>query len=126
MRLGLPPGSMWRHASLYKIWQKCKPSGMFCVCGTLIYVASNSTKMVCLRCKRENGADMIEPMHTEVEVRRDVCAEAVGVKGARIKHRCPGCGADEMMYNTVQLRSADEGQTVFYTCECGHKITMHS
>ena len=26
-----------------------------------------------------------------------------------------------MRYYTLQLRSADEGSTVFYSCECGHK-----
>ncbi len=29
---------------------------------------------------------------------------------------CKKCGFNQMAYATVQLRSADEGQTVFYTC----------
>lgn len=41
---------------------------------------------------------------------------------AVIKEKCPDCGNDELRYYTVQLRSADEGSTVFYEClECGHK-----
>lgn len=40
---------------------------------------------------------------------------------ATIKKTCPECGRDEMRYTTVQLRSADEGSTVFYSCECGYK-----
>ncbi|SAM04402.1 hypothetical protein [Absidia glauca] len=31
---------------------------------------------------------------------------------AMIKEKCPQCGNDEMAYHTMQLRSADEGQTV--------------
>ena len=41
---------------------------------------------------------------------------------AMIKQTCPQCGKEEMRYYTLQLRSADEGSTVFYTCEdCGYK-----
>ncbi|KAK2875012.1 hypothetical protein FQN49_001854 [Arthroderma sp. PD_2] len=40
---------------------------------------------------------------------------------AVIQQTCPDCGRTEMRYYTLQLRSADEGSTVFYTCECGHK-----
>lgn len=29
---------------------------------------------------------------------------------------CPRCGAPEVRYETKQLRSADEGSTVFFTC----------
>ncbi|KAJ3331505.1 DNA-directed RNA polymerase I core subunit rpa12, partial [Blyttiomyces sp. JEL0837] len=34
--------------------------------------------------------------------------------GATIKEKCPKCEAPEMVFHTAQLRSADEGQTVFY------------
>ncbi|KAI9731368.1 MAG: DNA-directed RNA polymerase I core subunit rpa12 [Cirrosporium novae-zelandiae] len=39
---------------------------------------------------------------------------------ARIKQTCPECGSPEMRYYTQQLRSADEGSTVFYVCDCGY------
>lgn len=40
---------------------------------------------------------------------------------ATIKQNCENCGRDEVRYYTQQLRGADEGSTVFYTCQCGHK-----
>ncbi|CAO3638524.1 unnamed protein product [Cunninghamella echinulata] len=40
---------------------------------------------------------------------------------------CPQCGNDEMAYHTMQLRSADEGQTIFYNCKkCGYKYSVNS
>ncbi|CAG7955115.1 unnamed protein product [Penicillium salamii] len=40
---------------------------------------------------------------------------------AVIDKTCPDCARTEMFYTTVQLRSADEGSTVFYRCVCGFK-----
>jgi hypothetical protein len=40
---------------------------------------------------------------------------------AIIDRTCGECGRKEMFYTTVQLRSADEGSTVFYRCVCGFK-----
>ncbi|KAI3483938.1 hypothetical protein L1887_53094 [Cichorium endivia] len=48
-------------------------------------------------------------------------------KEATIKEKCPGCGNDEMNFHTLQLRSADEGTTVFYDCpKCGYKFSQNN
>ncbi|CAG5115673.1 unnamed protein product [Candidula unifasciata] len=36
--------------------------------------------------------------------------------GPTVERQCPRCQHDTMTYTTRQTRSADEGQTVFYTC----------
>ena len=49
--------------------------------------------------------------------------------GSQIDEECPNeeCGNDMAYYRTMQLRSADEGQTIFYTCtKCRHKWKQDS
>lgn len=48
-------------------------------------------------------------------------------EGPVIDRKCPKCSNNKMSYATLQLRSADEGQTVFYTCtKCSFKETENS
>lgn len=39
---------------------------------------------------------------------------------ATTAERCPKCGREEVKYTAVQLRSADEGSTIIFNCECGY------
>jgi len=44
-----------------------------------------------------------------------------------VDRECSKCGYGKMSYTTLQLRSADEGQTVFFTClKCKHKEVENS
>lgn len=48
-------------------------------------------------------------------------------EGSVVERKCPQCGNEKMSYATLQLRSADEGQTVFYTCtKCSFKESENS
>ena len=46
---------------------------------------------------------------------------------AIVKEKCPKCAHGKMYFYTMQLRSADEGQTVFYECpKCAHKYSVNT
>ncbi len=49
------------------------------------------------------------------------------VRRAEVEEPCPRCSAPRMEFYTMQMRSADEGQTVFYECKaCGHKFSVNA
>lgn len=53
----------------------------------------------------------------------DGTKEAVNRKTqAIVEETCPKCCFGKASFYTMQMRSADEGQTVFYSCmKCSHK-----
>ncbi|KAL6764882.1 DNA-directed RNA polymerase I subunit [Haematococcus lacustris] len=52
---------------------------------------------------------------------------AKGRKRATVDEPCPKCKHPVLEFYTMQLRSADEGQTVFYECtKCGHKYSQNN
>lgn len=59
-------------------------------------------------------ADFTIPFNTNTKAKSTKKEE--GDEGPVVERNCPKCGNDRMSYATLQLRSADEGQTVFYTC----------
>ncbi|KRH95114.1 RNA polymerase I transcription factor TFIIS, subunit A12.2/RPA12 [Pseudoloma neurophilia] len=90
---------------------------MFCECGT--YLPDNSNCKICGNnpIKKSIISEKFYSIHQKYK-NED--------KGAKIAETCPKCGSEEMYYKAVQLRSADEGQTIFYTCDCGYKFATHS
>ena len=48
-------------------------------------------------------------------------------KHATIDEPCPQCKHPTLYFYTMQLRSVDEGSTVFYECpECAHKFSQNN
>ena len=46
---------------------------------------------------------------------------------AEVSEECPKCKFPKMYFWTQQLRSADEGQTVFYECgSCAHRFSVNT
>ena len=57
---------------------------------------------------------------------RDVAA-AERNKHATIEEPCPKCKHPTLYFYTMQLRSVDEGSTVFYECpKCAHKFSQNN
>jgi DNA-directed RNA polymerase I subunit RPA12 len=46
---------------------------------------------------------------------------------ATIEEKCVKCGNETMTFFTLQLRSADEGSTVFYECpKCAYRFSTNN
>ncbi|GBB95073.1 hypothetical protein RclHR1_02470017 [Rhizophagus clarus] len=119
---------------------KISSGPIFChQCGTLM-INTGDDVLVCSACNAEKNAveydDIIivtksnpKSFPSKLRLRRSKIQQLDRYKeeSARIKEKCPKCGNDEMSYHTMQLRSADEGQTVFYHCpNCGYKFSINS
>ena len=54
-------------------------------------------------------------------------AATLSDKHAIIQEPCPKCNNPEQYFYTMQLRSVDEGSTVFYECpKCDHKYSINN
>jgi DNA-directed RNA polymerase I subunit RPA12 len=117
---------------------------LFCAaCGSLLDLPSDSDVIVCAPCGASASAAVYDGLaivtasapsafpsalrqkRTLVHSAQSASDPAARPQEATIKEKCPGCGHDEMNFHTLQLRSADEGTTVFYTCpKCGYKFSQ--
>jgi DNA-directed RNA polymerase I subunit RPA12 len=54
-------------------------------------------------------------------------SQAVASSQQLTNEECPQCHHPELQFREVQLRSADEGTTVFYTCpKCEHRFNTNN
>ena len=66
-------------------------------------------------------------LEMEKELKKQLRGQLSGTSLKMIDEECPKCHAPRMAYTERQLRSVDEGQSIFYQClKCGHKHILHS
>ncbi|ODQ64271.1 hypothetical protein NADFUDRAFT_83810 [Nadsonia fulvescens var. elongata DSM 6958] len=116
---------------------------IFCThCGNLLDSVTKQTTLDCHHCGASypakdyvnlkvitgSAADAFpSSLRSKRSVVKTVMKKGEFEDGATIKEKCPQCGHDEMQYHTLQLRSADEGATVFYTCtSCGYRFRTNN
>ena len=80
-------------------------------------VTDTSAKLVTSKSKPSAFPSVLRSKHSAIQTLNadELSTEAI------IQKECPQCKRQEMFYHTKQLRSADEGSTVFYRCECGYQ-----
>ncbi|GLH00691.1 hypothetical protein R5R35_014631 [Gryllus longicercus] len=108
----------------------------FCpCCGAILPDLKLSGGVTCYTCAKPYGPEVFGRMEMKYTIHfNSPSASSVNTKkksaepdGPTVDRKCPVCNNDKMSYATLQLRSADEGQTVFYTCtKCKYKETENS
>lgn len=98
---------------------------IYCKCGNILE-QDHSTKVKCFFCNFEHQDCVIKPLVITKKYYRQESKEIEKEEGAKINYKCNKCGNNEMTYHTLQTRSADEGQTIFYACKCGYKEKVYS
>uniref|UniRef100_A0A1I7YDP2 DNA-directed RNA polymerase subunit n=1 Tax=Steinernema glaseri TaxID=37863 RepID=A0A1I7YDP2_9BILA len=113
-----------------------KPNDGFCaLCGAILPIARRAPcTMKCNVCLVDFQVNPINDkvISAEERVYERTVAETLetgtgDADGTEVEHVCPKCSHGLATYTTRQTRSADEGQTVFYTCmKCKHKCIEYS
>lgn len=104
---------------------------LFCdQCGMLINIATRG-EIRCPLCKSVYDASLLD--HFEKTVNLDEAQDnetnANEEESIRtiIDEKCPQCTHVGLYFTTAQLRSADEGQTIFYECpKCGYRYQQNA
>ena len=88
-----------------------------------LYTKDTSDKVIVSSSKPSAFPSALRSKHNDVQ---NINTEELEVENIS-DVECPICHAPEMFYTTKQLRSADEGTTVFYRCgSCGHKYNTNN
>merc|ERR1711998_710793 len=107
---------------------------MGCVtCGGILADDGTSSKVKCKFCGRETPVNELMEKESFTRTRMEDKWKVGLTKNDEVESRatvrevCAKCGHNEAYYRTAQLRSADEGQTIFYQCiKCGHKHAVNT
>ncbi|XP_053213281.1 DNA-directed RNA polymerase I subunit RPA12-like [Panonychus citri] len=108
----------------------------FCAtCGAILPLPSGGSSFNLLKCIACGHAISISVFDGTTSMTKivfnksdNMLVEKKGMnKGPVVERKCRKCPSEKMFYFTLQTRSADEGQTVFYTCcECGSQENENS
>ncbi|ORY89004.1 DNA-directed RNA polymerase I kDa polypeptide [Leucosporidium creatinivorum] len=91
-------------------------------CGAVEDAAASENQVITTRSNPSAFPSSLRQKKTSLVQQRDVEKKKVYVD-----ETCEKCGNDKMSVKTMQLRSADEGATVFYSCErCGHQTRLNN
>ncbi len=102
-------------------------------CDSLLKRPSGS-KFKCKSCHFKFNSDFLKTITHKTTSKENTffnpeinVAEEKKEKLAVIDENCPKCNHPEMTFFTMQLRSADEGATIFYSCpKCNHKFSVNN
>mmetsp|Transcript_23474 Transcript_23474/g.36181 ORF Transcript_23474/g.36181 Transcript_23474/m.36181 type:complete len:119 (+) Transcript_23474:277-633(+) len=73
------------------------------------------------------SADTVVPTWAKSDDEQKAREQSSGVSRATVEEPCVKCGEPEVKFYTLQLRSVDEGQTVFYECPaCNHTWSVNN
>ncbi|KAK2147378.1 hypothetical protein LSH36_556g02006 [Paralvinella palmiformis] len=102
-------------------------------CGTILPLPEAADVVLCQRChyaidaREFEGVEMVSKVVFNKRQVRTTGLSSDDFAGPTVDRRCPKCDNEGMTYATRQTRSADEGQTVFYTCsKCGFQEVEYS
>ena len=100
-------------------------------CGVCTYTTNLSTYASAgtLPSRKTVSADRPVPLWAKSDEEQSALrnSESGSSKRMVVEEPCLKCGAKEVGFYTVQLRSVDEGQTVFYECpNCTYTWSTHN
>ncbi|KAI0099973.1 hypothetical protein GGR51DRAFT_576023 [Nemania sp. FL0031] len=109
---------------------------VFCLdCGNLLPVSKGNVKNIlhCDCCGADNKdtaskttvtkskpSDFPSLLRQKLSVVQSIEKHKISTE-ALANETCDKCGRTEVRFSARQLRGADEGSTIFYSCDCGHK-----
>ncbi|KAF2148961.1 DNA-directed RNA polymeras-like protein I subunit [Myriangium duriaei CBS 260.36] len=85
------------------------------VCGAIC--KDTSEKTIVTRSKPSAFPSSLRAKRSEIQTAPEGESESY----PRTQVPCSKCGREEVGFYEMQLRSADEGSTIFYVCDCGNR-----